>query len=213
LQGAACWLRRFALDLPSCRSSNLQIFGAAFAAFGIDLDLKRQLLALSQVGQSGAFYGADMNEYIVAAIIWLNEAKSLLAVEPLDRTCCHNLSLFEARQRITTVPLKYKLLAPSRGARFRSLQLIWLCPAFLPKKSMTSRAAATAMATAHCELLEGKIHYTPSRSIALGRELAAGIAMSPILRQVLGCFSVELRALLMGLPEFGIKGRNGILRI
>jgi hypothetical protein len=35
-----------------------------------------------------------MNEYIVAAIIWLNEAKSLLAVEPLDRTRCHNLSLF-----------------------------------------------------------------------------------------------------------------------
>ena len=96
LQGGAGWLWRFALEIdrPSRRSSNLQIFGAAFAASGIDLDLKRYLLALGQVGQSGAFYGADMNEYIVAAIIWLNEAKSLLAVEPLDRTRCHNLSLF-----------------------------------------------------------------------------------------------------------------------
>jgi hypothetical protein len=63
-----------------------------------------------------------MNEYIVAAIIWLNEAKSLLAVEPLDRTCCHNLSLFrifpflEFQQRITTVPLKNKIDS-SKGVR------------------------------------------------------------------------------------------------
>jgi hypothetical protein len=70
------------------------------------------------------------------------------------------------------------------------------------------------MATAHCELLESI--YPVSRSIALGRELAAGIAMSPILRQDIAfrdVLTVELRALLMGLPEFGIKGRNGILRI
>src|SRR4029077_20251286 len=39
-----------------------------------------------------------MNEYVLAAIVRLNEAIALLAVEPLNNTCRHNLSLISERR-------------------------------------------------------------------------------------------------------------------
>jgi|SRR6516162_3889605 len=60
--------------------------------------------------QSGAFHSANVDENVLATIIWLNEAKTLLAVEPLNNTCRHNLS-FIRETKNNAVQAKYDRLA------------------------------------------------------------------------------------------------------
>jgi hypothetical protein len=68
-----------------------QVFRAAFATLGINFDFVRQLLAFCQAGKPRPFNGADVNKYIISAIIRLDKAKALLAVEPLDGAYRHFL--------------------------------------------------------------------------------------------------------------------------
>src|SRR5580698_2003820 len=46
-----------------------------------------------QRAEIGAFHGRDVNEHIVAAAVRLNEAKTLLAVEPLHGSNSHRCPL------------------------------------------------------------------------------------------------------------------------
>jgi len=72
--------------------SNSQVFCATLTAPGVDFDLVRNLLTFCQAREPRPFNGADVNKHIVSAIIGLNEAKTLLAVEPFDCTCRHFFS-------------------------------------------------------------------------------------------------------------------------
>jgi hypothetical protein len=78
------------------RSHHLQIFSAALASLGINLDFIRKLLPFSQTGQPGALNSTYMDEDIVAAIVRLNKAETFLAVEPLHGACCHPALPFQS---------------------------------------------------------------------------------------------------------------------
>jgi hypothetical protein len=69
--------------------SQRQILGAYFTTHLVGLELERDLLALSETGKTGSFDRADVHKHIISAVVRLNEAKTLLAVEPLDSTCRH----------------------------------------------------------------------------------------------------------------------------
>ena len=60
-----------------------QIFRSRFASPAVCNDFKGNLLALVEGAHAGAFDGADMNEDILAALVRLNEAETLLVVKPL----------------------------------------------------------------------------------------------------------------------------------
>ena len=62
---------------------NLQIRSRALAGLTIGDEIVRDFLSLIKSIHSSAFDGADMDENILAAVTRLNEAKSLLAIEPL----------------------------------------------------------------------------------------------------------------------------------
>jgi hypothetical protein len=84
-----------------CTLSGPQVFCAALTAPGVNFDFVRKLLTFSQAGKSRAFDGADVNEHIVSAIVGLNKAKTLLAIEPLNCACRHFLLQSVSRVRIT----------------------------------------------------------------------------------------------------------------
>ena len=71
--------------------SDPQVFCAAFTAPGVNFDFVRNPLTFSQAGKSRAFDGTDVNEHIVSAIVGLNKAKTLLAIEPLNSARRHFL--------------------------------------------------------------------------------------------------------------------------
>lgn len=62
---------------------SLNICGVIFAIFGVTLKIKIDLLPLFESTHSGAFNGADMDEYISIPIIQLNETKTSLIAKPL----------------------------------------------------------------------------------------------------------------------------------
>jgi hypothetical protein len=53
-------------------------------------------LAFRQGRKSSAFYRADVNENVVAAVIWSDKSKPLLTIKPLHSTRCHTISSFAA---------------------------------------------------------------------------------------------------------------------
>jgi len=81
-------------------SLNPEVFCAAFTAPGVNFDFVRNLLAFCQAGKPRPFDGADVNKHIVSAIIGLDKAKTLLAIEPLDSTCRH--FRLQSISRVTT---------------------------------------------------------------------------------------------------------------
>jgi len=48
------------------------------------------LLTLIEGAHPGALDRGDMDEYILSAVLRLDEAKALLRIEKLDSTCCHD---------------------------------------------------------------------------------------------------------------------------
>src|SRR5215469_14990097 len=82
-------------------SSDSQVFCAAFTAPGVNFDFVRNLLTFRQAGKPRSFNGADVNEHIVSAIMGLDKAKALLAIEPFDSTCRHFLLQSTSRVTIT----------------------------------------------------------------------------------------------------------------
>jgi hypothetical protein len=78
-------------------SSERQILGAYLATHLVGLEFEVDLLAFRQTGQTGSFDRADVDEHVVSAIVRLNEAKSLLAVEPLNCTDSHYFFSFMSK--------------------------------------------------------------------------------------------------------------------
>jgi hypothetical protein len=76
-----------------CRSDGAQIFGRGLARLSISDNVVRDLLSLVEALHSGAFDRADMHEHILAAVIWLDEAKAFLAIEPFHGSLRHISSL------------------------------------------------------------------------------------------------------------------------
>ena len=75
-----------------CSLGCAQILGCRFAGPAVCNDIKRNLLSLVEGAHAGAFDGADMNENVLASLVRLNEAKTLLAVEPLHSSRIHGRS-------------------------------------------------------------------------------------------------------------------------
>src|ERR1700722_5364625 len=103
-------------------SNGPQLVGGSFACPFFLGELVRQLLALVQVRHPGALDRADVNEHILAAIIRLNEAKSLLRVEPFDGSGAHALSF-----RLTSIwwrpwpgPLRWSKFRETSSVRRRA---------------------------------------------------------------------------------------------
>jgi hypothetical protein len=67
--------------------SGLEIDGGLFAA--VLLDLVGDFLPFMETVEPGSLNRADMDEYVFAAAVRLNEAITLCAVEPLNRACGH----------------------------------------------------------------------------------------------------------------------------
>jgi hypothetical protein len=57
---------------------NFQVIGRHLAALMVGNELELEFLSLAQLIDSGAFHCADMDEGILAAIIWGDEAEALL---------------------------------------------------------------------------------------------------------------------------------------
>jgi hypothetical protein len=79
---------RFAL------AGGAQIVGRRLARAAIGNDFVADLLAFTQCSKSGALYGADVHEHVVATIIRLNEAEALGRVKPLHGSHAHGGSPF-----------------------------------------------------------------------------------------------------------------------
>ena len=72
----------------------LQIFCGRLAGPAVSNHVERNLLSLIERAHAGAFNRADMNEDILASLVWLNEAKAFLAIKPLHSSRIHgDLSL------------------------------------------------------------------------------------------------------------------------
>src|SRR3977135_4080310 len=81
--------RRKPREIPL--ASGAQIVGRRLARAAISNDLVADLLAFTQRPKSGALYGADVHEHVVATIIRLNKAKSLGRVKPLHGSHAHGV--------------------------------------------------------------------------------------------------------------------------
>src|SRR5271157_1315233 len=81
LRGRPAW--------PGRTSGRREVAGGGFARALVGDDLEADLLAFAQMRQARALDGADMDEYVLAAVLRLDEAKALLGVEPLDGSDLH----------------------------------------------------------------------------------------------------------------------------
>ena len=75
----------------------LEIVGRHLAAAAIGNEIELDLLAFAQHAKAGALDRADMHEGIAAAIIGLDETKTLLAVEPLHGSRRHGRPFLKRR--------------------------------------------------------------------------------------------------------------------
>src|ERR1700682_6118529 len=99
------YIRGQSLDRPA--SHGAEVFRAGLATLAIDLRFERKLLAFIERAHAGALDGADMHEHVVAAVVGLNEAKTLGRVEPLN---CSGRHLTSPRCAYALTPAR-----PSRG--------------------------------------------------------------------------------------------------
>src|SRR6266851_4207215 len=73
-------------------SQCLKLVGGDLAGARVGLRLEGHFLALAQAANSGALERGCMDEYVLAAVVRLNEAEALLVVVELYRTCGHDFS-------------------------------------------------------------------------------------------------------------------------
>src|SRR5215211_8922319 len=63
----------------------------------VGLNLIGDLLTLCEAAHPRTLDGADVHEYVLAALVGLDEAVALLFVEPLHSTSCHRWMSFHGR--------------------------------------------------------------------------------------------------------------------
>jgi hypothetical protein len=80
--------------------SALRLDGAQIGCRGLSAlghNVERDFLSLVEAAHPGAFDSADVDEHVLAAVIRLDEAEALLAVEPLYGSLRHvNVSLLSS---------------------------------------------------------------------------------------------------------------------
>ena len=69
---------------------HLEICGGGFAGAAVGFNLEADLLAIVKAGQASTFDRRDMHENVGSALVGLDEAITLLTVEPLHYTCRHD---------------------------------------------------------------------------------------------------------------------------
>ena len=72
-----------------CLSDGAQILRGGLAGPSISNKIERDLLSLVEATHPSAFDCADMHEHILATVIWLDESKAFLPIEPLHGSLCH----------------------------------------------------------------------------------------------------------------------------
>jgi hypothetical protein len=68
----------------------LEVLGSHLASLGVANDIKAELLAFDDVVHAGPLDRGDVDENVRSALIGLDEAEALGAVEPLYSTCRHD---------------------------------------------------------------------------------------------------------------------------
>jgi hypothetical protein len=84
---STCALRNY--GLPCQRSEGTEIFGRGLARLSICNNLVRDPLSLVESVQPRAFDRANVHEYVLAAVIRLDESEAFLAIEPLHGSLRH----------------------------------------------------------------------------------------------------------------------------
>src|SRR5690349_1904166 len=87
-------------------SSKREVLCARLAPHLVGLDLEVDLLTFGKTGKPGTLDGADVNEHVLSAVVGLNEAKALLAVEPLNSACRHISSPKHSRVTIHALQIQ-----------------------------------------------------------------------------------------------------------
>jgi hypothetical protein len=77
-----------------CRSRGAQIARRGLTGSAVGDEIESDLLPFVEPGHPSALDRADVDEYVVAAVIRLDESKALLAVEPLHSSFNHIASSF-----------------------------------------------------------------------------------------------------------------------
>ena len=72
-------------------SEGPQLIGGLLARAAIGHQLEGNRLVFLERTQTGAFHGADVNEYVLRAVIRRDEAVTLGLVEPLNLACSQNM--------------------------------------------------------------------------------------------------------------------------
>src|SRR5215475_739671 len=87
----------------SARLGELKIARRGLTCAPVRLDLEGDLLAFDEAAQTGPFERADMDEYVLAAVIGLNEAIAFLTIIPFYDAHIHGGSPFasDAQSRIS----------------------------------------------------------------------------------------------------------------
>jgi hypothetical protein len=72
------------------KSSSLKLAGGHLARLLITLDFESELLPFNDRVHAGAFNGRDVNEYVRAAVVRLDEAEALCGIKPFNCASGHN---------------------------------------------------------------------------------------------------------------------------
>ena len=78
------WSKEAETDL-----SSLKVAGRHLARLVVALEVVRKLLAFNDFAHSGALYGRNVNESVVAAVVRLNEAEALSGIKPFNCASGH----------------------------------------------------------------------------------------------------------------------------
>jgi hypothetical protein len=77
-----------------CRLDSAQIVSRGLSGLAIGDDFVADLLTFVEIAHSCAFDRAYVNENVLAAVVRLNEAETLLAIKPLYSSCRHRTPSF-----------------------------------------------------------------------------------------------------------------------
>src|ERR1700704_4142525 len=110
-----------------------QIVGRRLARAAIRYDFVADLLAFTQRAKSGALYGADVHEHVVATVIRVNEAEALGCVKPLHGSHAHGV--VPSQDRYIRSPLSDGLVRSNfwKGRQRLNRLYRWLANVVRPK--------------------------------------------------------------------------------